>query len=127
MTNEHQNYVKLLALIPSIHDTNFVGAAAEPGSKDITAEVMQRHYKKIIVKLLRESKAGEAIPDLEFTIAMYTEAKMAEVLTYRDRFGYRKVYSDDMMTVSPSTKAELNSFLAQWLSKLLEQRQAPEA
>ena len=128
MRNGHQNYVKLLALIPSFQDTNSTAIVAVPGLAGVTAEVVQRHHMKVVVKLLRESKglSGEAIPDPEFFIAVYTEAQMAEVLTYRDRFGYRKVYSDDMMAVSPSTKAELNSFLGQWLTKLLGQAQMPE-
>jgi len=44
-----------------------------------------------------------------------------EALTYQDCFGYRKVYDDAPMAFSPSTKKELNSFLGQWLTNLLEQ------
>jgi hypothetical protein len=38
---------------------------------------------------------------------------------YEDCFGYRRVYSEDGMSVSPSTKKELNSFLEQWITTLL--------
>jgi uncharacterized protein YqiB (DUF1249 family) len=125
MSNEHQNYVKLLTFIPSIQDTNVTETIVLPGLENVTVEVTQRHHMKLVIKLCCGSKglSSGTIPDPEFTIAMCTEAQTVEVLTYRDRFGFRNVYSDDMMTVSPSTKTELNSFLGQWLTKLLAQVQ----
>ncbi|WP_279338173.1 DUF1249 domain-containing protein [Solimicrobium silvestre] len=65
--------------------------------------------------------SGDMIADPDMVIAVYPEAEMVEVMTYQDCFGFRKVYSDDMSLVSPSTKKELNSFLSQWLTNIKNQ------
>jgi uncharacterized protein YqiB (DUF1249 family) len=119
----HRNYQKLLKLIPTLLDIKSAAKLTASGFMDLNVDILLRHHKKIEIALSHYYKhpSGDMIADPDMTIAVYTEAQSVEVLTYQDCFGYRKVYSDDMMAFSPSTKKELNAFLGQWLSNLLEQ------
>jgi uncharacterized protein YqiB (DUF1249 family) len=60
-----------------------------------------------------------ADPDME--IAVYPQREMAEALAYQDCWGYRRVYGDDGATVDVRAKRELDWFLNQWLTNLIQQ------
>jgi len=63
---------------------------------------------------------GDMIPDPDMVIRIYPAMKMAEALTYQDCFGFRMVYpSPDQ--VNFRAKKDLNVFLNQWLSNILNQ------
>jgi hypothetical protein len=68
--------------------------------------------------------SGDVIQDLCFHVAAYLGNETVEVLTYQDCFGYRQVYSNNMMAFSPSIKAELNDIFGRWLTILLYQDRA---
>ena len=70
-------------------------------------------------------KPSHVSPEINFTIAIYSSTQTAEVLKYEDCFGYRRVYSEDGLSVSPSHKKEVNSFLNQWLAKRSTQGHRP--
>ena len=95
MNDEHQNYVKLLILTPPLCDTN--EAVTVPKPENLAAEVVQHNHKKIAATLSCRLKgsSGAAIADAEFTIALYVEARSAEVLTYRGRLGYEKFWEEE--------------------------------
>lgn len=119
----HQNYRKLVQLIPTLHEIKSAVKLIAPGFMDLNVNILHCHHKKIVIALSHYYKhpSGDMIADPDMTIAVYSEAQTIEALTYQDCFGYRRVYSDDMTAFSPSTKKELNSFLGQWLTNLLEQ------
>jgi uncharacterized protein YqiB (DUF1249 family) len=86
----------------------------------IYVHIMHHQHSRLVIALshYHQDRSGDLVPELDFTIAMYSTTQTTEVLMYEDCFGYRRVYSEDGMSVSPSTKKELNSFLEQWLNKL---------
>lgn len=124
-----RNYRKLLQLIPMLHEIKSAVKLTAPGFMDLNVDVLQHHHKKTVIALSHYYKhpSGDMIADPDMTIAVYSEAQTIEALTYQDCFGYRRVYSDDMTAFSPSTKKELNSFLGQWLTNLLEQSHTLQA
>lgn len=118
-----QNYRKLLQLIPSLHAIESAIKLTAPGFMALNIDILHRHHKKTVIALSHYYKhhSSDMIPDPDMTLAVYSETETVDVLAYQDCFGYRQVYSDDMMSFSPSTKKELNSFLDQWVTNLLEQ------
>lgn len=118
-----RNYRKLLKLIPTLLDIKTAAKLTAPGYMDLNVDILNRHHKKIVIALSHYYKhpSGDMIADPDMTIAVYTESESVEVLTYQDCFGYRTVYSEDMSAFSPTAKKELNSFLGQWLTNLLNQ------
>jgi len=118
-----KNYQKLFQLIPTLLEINTAAKLTADGYMSLNLDILNRESKKLIIALSHYYKhpSGDMIADPDMTISVYIEAKMVEVLAYQDCFGYRRVYCDDMTTFSPSTKKELNSFLGQWLTNLLNQ------
>jgi uncharacterized protein YqiB (DUF1249 family) len=67
-----------------------------------------------------EDPSGDMIPDPDMEILLHPDTKMAEALTYKDSFLYREVYPREGC-VNPKAKKDLNDFLDQWLSNILQQ------
>lgn len=63
---------------------------------------------------------GDMIPDPDMEVRIYPEMKMAEALSYQDSFGYQQVYPSPGQ-VNLKAKKDLNVFLNQWLSNIIEQ------
>ena len=63
---------------------------------------------------------GDMVPDPDMEVRIYPGMKMAEALTYQDSFGYRRVYPTPEK-VDLKAKNDLNVFLNQWLSNILNQ------
>ena len=126
MDTYQKNYRKLLQLIPTLYQIKSAAKLTAPGYMNLNLDILNRHHKKTVIALSHYYKhpSGDMIADPDMTIAVYSENETIEALTYQDCFGYRKVYDDDLMAFSPSTKKELNSFLGQWLTNLLEQGHA---
>jgi len=122
----HQNFCKLLQLVPSLHEAHWAEKLSAPGHKNIDISIQHRHHKKAVIVLThyRMNLPGDMIQDLCFTVAIYLGNETVEVLTYQDCFGYRQVYSNDMLAFSPSIKVELNTLFNQWLTILLNQGRA---
>ncbi len=118
-----RNFQKLMQLIPTLLDIKSSAKLTATGFMNLNVDVLNRHHKKIVIALSHYYKhpSGDMIADPDITIAVYTQTESIEVLAYQDCFGYRTVYSADGMSFSPSAKKELNSFLGQWLTNLLEQ------
>lgn len=94
------------------------------GVGDINIAVVERRGRRLVLRLshfIERVLGGDPIPDPDMTIAVHLDARSAEVLTYQDCFGFRQVYRDDLMAFSPLAKRDLNHFLDQWLTKLIEQ------
>lgn len=62
---------------------------------------------------------GDLVPDPDMEIRVFPDMRMAEALTYQDSFGFRCVHDDGK--IDAAAKKELNAFLEQWLTNLIEQ------
>lgn len=116
-----QNYRQLLQLLPALHDMCGPVKLVALGKTDIHVDVIERHPHRLVLRLSHylERLHGAAIPDPDITVEVYLLAETVGVLTYIDCFGSRKVFCPELMAFSPLTKAELNNFLNQWLSKMI--------
>ncbi len=62
---------------------------------------------------------GDLVPDPDMEVRVMPEQKIAEALSYQDSFGYRRVYDGDK--IDAKAKKDLNTFLNQWLTNLIDQ------
>lgn len=126
----HQNYIKLLQLLPGLHDMTGRAKLAAFGHTNVHMDVIERHKHRLVLRMSHylERLHGGAIPDPDMTIEVFPRAETVGALTYIDCFGSRKVFCPEMMAFSPMVKAELNNFLDQWLTKLIvEGRSQPRS
>ena len=91
------------------------------GFMDLNLDRLYADEESVTIALSHYFKQnGDMIPDPDMEVRIYPEMKMAEALTYQDSFGYREVYPAPGQ-VSLKAKKDLNVFLNQWLSNILEQ------
>jgi uncharacterized protein YqiB (DUF1249 family) len=65
---------------------------------------------------------GDLMADPDMEIRIYPKLKAIEALTYRlDSLGIYQIVYPDEKTVYPKRKKELNRFLNQWLSNIIDQ------
>lgn len=117
----HQNYIKLLQLLPGLHDMTAPAKLTALGHTDVHVDVIERHKHRLVLRMSHylQRLHGAAIPDPDMTIEVYLMAETVGALTYCDCFGSRKVFCPELMAFSPLAKAELNNFLEQWLTKMI--------
>lgn len=117
----HQNYIKLLQLLPGLHDMSGPAKLTALGHNDVNIDVIERHRHRLVLRMSHylERLHDAAIPDPDMTVEVYLLAETVGVLTYCDCFGSRKVFCPELMAFSPLAKAELNNFLGQWLTKMI--------
>ena len=120
----HQRiYKKLQTVIPSLQSIDEHGKSVVPGYMDLNLDVLRRGPTKTVIALSHYYKhpSGDMIADPDMVLAVYSDRAMAEALSYQDSFGYQEVYSQGGAMVDVRTKRELNQFLMQWLSNLIDQ------
>lgn len=117
----HQNYIKLLQLLPGLHDMNGPAKLIALGHTDVHVDVIERHKHRLVLRMSHylQRLHGAAIPDPDMTIEVFLLAETVGALTYTDCFGSRKVFCPELMAFSPLAKAELNNLLGQWLTKMI--------
>ncbi|MBI1926938.1 DUF1249 domain-containing protein [Candidatus Poribacteria bacterium] len=119
---------KLYRIIPHLDEIEVGNAVTlkADGFMDLHVDILNRGtYKdmactRIALSHYYRHPSGDMIPDPDMEVAIYPKLRMAEALTYQDSVGLKEVYPDEHH-VRPRLKKELNSFLNQWLSNLLQQ------
>lgn len=122
-----KNYIKLLQLLPGVHEMIGPAKLTAVGHTDVHVDVIERHKHRIVLRMSHylERLHGAAIPDPDMTIEVFLLAETVGALTYIDCFGSRKVFCAELMAFSPMAKAELNNFLDQWLTKMIADGRSP--
>ena len=116
-------YHKLLDVIPDLMSIEEAGKSVVDGLMDLNFDVLHRGPDRIIIALSHYYRhpSGDMIADPDMVIRVSPSDEKAEALAYQDIWGYRKVYVDDGITVDMKAKRELNWFLNQWLTNLIQQ------
>lgn len=116
-------YRKLLKVIPDLLAIEESGKSKVDGFMDLNLDILHRRPDRIIIALSHyyRHQSGDMIADPDMEIAIYPLQEKAEALAYQDCWGYRRVYGDDGATVDVRAKRELNGFLNQWLTNLIQQ------
>lgn len=115
-------FQKLLKVVPELMTIEESGKSIVPNFMDLNLDVLHKRSNRILIALSHYYKQnGDMIPDPDMELAVYPTLEIAEALSYQDSFCYRTIYSDDKGTEDIKVKKELNAFLDQWLSNLIEQ------
>jgi uncharacterized protein YqiB (DUF1249 family) len=115
-------YRKLQKVVPDLLTIEESGKSMVDGYMDLNLDVLHKRSNRILIALSHYYKQnGDMIPDPDMQIAVYPKLELAEAIAYQDCFCYREIYCDDKGAEDTKAKQELNSFLDQWLSNLIEQ------
>ena len=91
------------------------------GFMDLNVDMLYGEEESITIALSHYFRQnGDMIPDPDMEVRIYPEMKMAEALSYQDSFGYQQVYPSPSQ-VNLKAKKDLNVFLNQWLSNIIDQ------
>jgi uncharacterized protein YqiB (DUF1249 family) len=118
-------YEKLWKVIPDLFEIKSHGKSIIGGGvMDLSLDILSRDDVKLMIALGHYYKhpSGDMVADPDMEIAVYINQYLAEALSYQDAEIYRVVYSPDRMHVDVRAKRDLNEFLDEWLSKLIEQK-----
>jgi uncharacterized protein YqiB (DUF1249 family) len=116
-------YHKLFEVIPDLLTIEEAGKSEVEGFMKLNLDVLHKRSNRIVIALSHYYRhpSGDMIPDPDMEIIVYPGKEIAEAMSYQDAFGYRRVYGDDNATEDIKAKKELNAFLDQWLTNLIEQ------
>lgn len=116
-------YRKLQQVVPELLTIEESGKSKVEGFMDLNLDVIYKRSNRIIIALSHYYRhpGGDMIADPDMEIAVYPKLEQAEALGYQDCYCYREVYRDSNGTEDIKAKKELNAFLDQWLSNLIEQ------
>jgi uncharacterized protein YqiB (DUF1249 family) len=121
MTLHHTLYRKLTVLIPTLPHVPEYGKSQVPGLMDLNLDLLSRNDEIITVALSHYyEQNGDLIADPDMVVRIDTNAETVEALTFQDTCTYREVYLDGNR-VDVKAKRELNAFLVQWLTNLIDQ------
>lgn len=117
-----QIFQKLQKIVPELMTIEESGKSKVEGYMDLNLDILHRRPDRIIIALSHYYKQnGDMLADPDMELAVYPQQEKAEALAYQDTYCYRRVYSDDGATVDARAKRELNGFLNQWLTNLINQ------
>ena len=113
---------KLLKVVPDLLAMEEHGKSVVDGFMDFSVDVLHRTPERIIIALSHYYKhhSGDMIADPDMEVAVYPSCEYAEALTYQDSFGYQSV-TQDSGQVNVRLQGDLNRFLSQWLTNLIQQ------
>jgi uncharacterized protein YqiB (DUF1249 family)/SAM-dependent methyltransferase len=123
-------YDKLHKVIPDLEKHLKAGVSSgkskSGGYMDLNFDYLYEDEQGYVFALSHYYKQnGDMIADPDMQIRLIPEMKMAEALTFQDYRVYHEVYHTDengKNFVRPRLKKDLNSFLSQWLTNLINQR-----
>ncbi|HSH66884.1 MAG TPA: DUF1249 domain-containing protein, partial [Bacteroidia bacterium] len=125
-------YKKLMQVIPDlikhIQDGKYHGKSV----KDPKGGLMNLNYDYVgkdkngnyIIAISHYfEQNGDMVADPDMQIRILPELEAAEAMTFQDQFGYQEVYQekDGKQLVDLRRKKDLNKFLNQWLSNIIQQ------
>ncbi len=127
----YQNCHRFCRLIPDIDQISKSAILAARGQRCLYLEILNRTDQVISFSMYQTIlDAGDLIPDPDMELKLDLGLKTIEAMTLQDRDRYEEVYGRDNGIPNYELKDELNEFLSQWLTELLNQGyriQLPEA
>lgn len=111
---------KLLDVIPDLLAIEEHGKSVVEGFMNLNLDILHRRPDRIIIAISHYYKQnGDMIADPDMEIAVYPSREYAEAMTYQDTYGYQSVLSGE--EVNAKLQRDLNGFLSQWLTNLIQQ------
>lgn len=126
-------YKKLMQVIPDlikhIQDGKYHGKSVKDpngGLMDLNYDYVGKDKKGNYIIALSHyfEQNGDLVADPDMQIRILPDMEAAEAMTFQDQFGYQEVYQekDGKQLVNLGRKKDLNKFLNQWLSNIIQQR-----
>lgn len=119
-----RNYLKLMRLMPDFdgQDHFHYEIKSEQGNLGgLSIKVTERFKYTSTVEVTQLLDLGEWLPAPTMLVRIYHDARMAEVTAFQNKRRFQGVYdypNDEMH--HRDEKAQLNSFLGQWLNYCIE-------
>lgn len=90
-------------------------------SLDVIGKDTDNRYEVALSHTYQEN--GDLIPDPDMQLRIDFDLETVEALTYQDSIGYQQVYhqENDKVYFNNKLKKDLNKFLSQWLTNLIQQ------
>lgn len=121
MSDCEVNYHRMVRLMPELDDQEhwLFGVESHHSSnspKQVSIQVIERSKYTTTVAVVQESLLEDWVPKPTLTVRLYHDARMAEVLSFQRNRYIRQTYAypNDKM-FQPDEKAQLNTFLGEWL------------
>ena len=119
---EH-NYIRLLDLIPNLDLLDGECVSQREGQRSLWLRIVEQTPYSTLCDLHEYSNGGDDAGDVEeiaMTLRVYHDARVADLLSYRNRFGGCEVFDPPVLrTPGLNNKRELNFFLWKWLGYCL--------
>jgi hypothetical protein len=114
-------YHKLLDVIPDLLTIEEAGRSKVTGLMDLGFDVLHRSPERLLIALHHYYRhpSGDMIADPDMEIIVIPKLEQAMAMTYQDCFGFQAVEHGAL--IDRRCQRDLNNFLSQWLSNLIEQ------
>ncbi len=120
------NYHRFMRLLPEIDDIEhwlFALEGVKSELKQVSIRVVERSKYTVTLAVDQESLLDNWIPKPLITVRLYHDAQMAEVLSFQKNRYLQQAYPyPNKNMFYPDEKAQLNSFLGEWLEFCLRAR-----
>ncbi len=118
------NYVRFVRLLPTLDEQEDWVFGVEPVRQgelsQVIIEVIERSKYTTTLSITQNSMMTDWVPDSSIKVRLYHDARMAEVLTYQRRRVRQSYDYPNQHMHQKDEKAQLNSFLGEWLDFCLK-------
>jgi len=116
---EH-NYIRLLDLIPNLDLLDGECVSERSGQRSLWLRIVEQTPYSTLCDLHEYSGENEGVEEIALSLRVYHDARVADLLSYRNRFGGSEVFDAQVLeTPGLNKKRELNFFLWKWLGHCL--------
>lgn len=117
---EH-NYHRLLDLAPNLDLMDGECISERDGRRSLWLRVLEQTPYSTLCQLHEYSRGGGGeVEEIALTLRVYHDARVADLLSYRNRFGGCEVFEARVLEdAALKKKRELNFFLWKWLGHCL--------
>ncbi len=115
MSVYEENYQALARLVPDM-DADVAILSSSEALPDLHMKVLERGKYTLTIAFLHALDENKIVPDMYLKIRVYSDARVAEVLTYQNKTGFARIYTYPNKKVRyPIEKRRVNQFFSEWL------------
>ncbi len=110
-----ENYLALVRLVPDMNANTAILSSSKE-LPDLHMKVLERGKYTLTIAFLHALDENKIVPDMYLKIRVYSDARVAEVLTYQNKTGFARIYTYPNKKVRyPIEKRRVNQFFSEWL------------
>lgn len=119
---ETEIFHMLFDVVPDLMSIEEYGKSKTEGFMDLGLDVLHRSPEKLTIALSHYYRhpSGDMIPDPDMMISVFPKQERAAAISYQDACVFQSVLACDEENAN-ELQHDLNLFLSQWLSNLIEQ------